>query len=100
MIGTGDLGGGGVLLRGLYLPLQPSRWITHAGRSGGHTTTFFITRNQHHSSMTQRQKTTVLTVLGAADLTCFALGNVHYGETWSWIGVLGLLLFLALFEFL
>lgn len=50
--------------------------------------------------MTQRQKTTVLTVLGAADLTCFALGNVHYGETWSWIGVLGLLLFLALFEFL
>ena len=33
-------------------------------------------------------------------LTCFALGNMHYGDIWSWMGVVGLLLFLALFEFL
>ena len=50
--------------------------------------------------MTSRQKTTVLTIIGLADLTCFALGNMHYGEIWSWLGVVGLLLFLLLFEVL
>lgn len=50
--------------------------------------------------MTQRQKTKVLALLGVADLACFALGRLHYGEIWSGLGVLGLLLFLALFEFL
>lgn len=47
-----------------------------------------------------RQRTTVLIMLGVADLACFALGNMHYGETWSWLGVIGLLLFLLLFEVL
>lgn len=50
--------------------------------------------------MTQQQKTKILTLLGVADLVCFALGGLHYGEVWSGLGVLGLLLFLALFEFL
>lgn len=50
--------------------------------------------------MTLRQKTTVLTILGIADLTCFALGNMRYGEVWSLLGVIGLLLFLLLFEVL
>lgn len=50
--------------------------------------------------MTPRQKTTVLVIIGVADLTCFALGNMAYGEVWSWLGVIGLLLFLLLFEFL
>ena len=46
------------------------------------------------------QKTKILTVLGVADLACFALGGLHYGELWSGLGVLGLLLFLAVFELL
>lgn len=50
--------------------------------------------------MTRQRKTPVLIVLGTADLACFALGNMNYGEIWSWVGVMGLLLFLALFEFL
>lgn len=50
--------------------------------------------------MTQRRKTKLLVLVGGADLACFALGNMHYGETWSGLGVLGLFLFLALFEFL
>ena len=50
--------------------------------------------------MIQQQKTTILTLLGVADLTCFALGGLHYGDVWSGLGVLGLLLFLVLFEFL
>lgn len=51
-------------------------------------------------SMTQRQKTQTLILLGIADLLCFALGGLHYGEIWSGLGVLGLFLFLTLFEFL
>lgn len=50
--------------------------------------------------MTPQRKTTVLIILGVTDLACFALGGMHYGEVWSGVGVLGLLLFLALFEFL
>lgn len=50
--------------------------------------------------MTSQQKTTVLTIIGVADLACFALGNMSYGEVWSWMGVIGLLLFLLLFEVL
>jgi hypothetical protein len=48
----------------------------------------------------QRQKTQLLAALGVADLACFALGGLHYGEIWSGMGVLGLLLFLALLQFL
>jgi hypothetical protein len=50
--------------------------------------------------MTSQQRTTVLTVVGITDLICFALGNMNYGEVWNWIGVMGLLLFLLLFEVL
>ena len=50
--------------------------------------------------MTRRQKTKTLAILGVVDLICFALGSFHYGEIWSGLGVFGLLLLLALFEFL
>jgi len=50
--------------------------------------------------MTQQQRNNTLLLLGVVDLACFALGGLHYGEFWSGLGVLGLLLFLALFEFL
>jgi len=50
--------------------------------------------------MAQHRKTKILTLLGMADLACFALGGLHYGDVWSGLGVLGLLLFLVLFEFL
>lgn len=50
--------------------------------------------------MAPRQRTTVLATIGVADLACFALGTMNYGEVWSWMGVIGLLLFLLLFEVL
>jgi len=50
--------------------------------------------------MTRQQKTRTLTVLGIFDLTCFALGGLSYGDIWSGMGVMGLLLFLVLFEVL
>ncbi len=50
--------------------------------------------------MTQRRKTKLLVFLGVADLACFALGNMQYGDIWSGLGVVGLLLLLALFEYL
>ena len=50
--------------------------------------------------MRSRLRTPILIAVGILDLACFALGNMHYGEVWSWMGVVGLLLFLALFEFL
>lgn len=50
--------------------------------------------------MTRRQKTTILTVIGVADLACFVFANVGCGEIWNGLGVFGILLFLALFEFL
>ena len=50
--------------------------------------------------MTQRQKTKILTMLGVVDLACFALGGLHYGEIWSGLGVLGLLLFLLFLQVL
>lgn len=45
-------------------------------------------------------KTTILLALGSADLTCFALVNMHYGDVWGFAGVAGLILLLAAFEFL
>ncbi len=50
--------------------------------------------------ITRSQKTKLLAFLGVADLTCFALGSMQYGEIWSGLGVAGLLLLLGLFEFL
>lgn len=50
--------------------------------------------------MNRRKKATILVLLGAADLTCFALGGLEFGEIWSGLGVMGLLVLLALFEFL
>lgn len=50
--------------------------------------------------MTRRQKTKTLAILGIADLACFAFANFGYGEIWNGLGVFGILLFLALFEFL
>lgn len=50
--------------------------------------------------MTTRLRTPILLAVGAADLTCFALANMHYGEFWNGVGVCGILVFLALFEVL
>lgn len=50
--------------------------------------------------MSSQQKTVLLATLGVTDLLCFALGNMHYGDIWSVLGVVGLLLFLRLFEVL
>ena len=61
---------------------------------------YYLRIQSSHESMSQQRKTRILTVLGVTDLVFFALGGLHYGKMWSGFGVLGLLLFLALFEFL
>jgi len=50
--------------------------------------------------MNLQPRTLILAGVAAADLGCFALANLHYGEVWNGVGVFGLLLFLALFEML
>ena len=81
--------------------------VTPSGESGGASGARTRGHSEHlcHApaficTMTQRRKIKLLVLVGGADLACFALGNMHYGETWSGLGVLGLFLFLALFEFL
>ncbi len=44
-------------------------------------------------------KTTILLTLGSLDLTCFALVNLNYGDVWGFTGGAGLVLLLAVFEF-
>jgi hypothetical protein len=48
--------------------------------------------------MTTRQRTTLLTAAGLADLACFVIGGLGYGETWRMIGAIGLLVWLVLIE--
>ena len=50
--------------------------------------------------MRSRLRAPILIAVGILDLACFALGNMHYGDIWSCVGAVGLLLFLILFEFL
>jgi hypothetical protein len=48
--------------------------------------------------MTAQQRTALLTTVGLADLACFVLGSLHYGETWSMVGAIGLFVWLMLVE--
>lgn len=50
--------------------------------------------------MTGKRRTPLLAALLIADLTCFALGGLGYGETWSFAGAVGLIVFLVCFELL
>lgn len=50
--------------------------------------------------MMNQLRTPILLTVGAADITCFTLANLHYGEFWNGVGVAGILVFLALFEIL
>jgi hypothetical protein len=50
--------------------------------------------------MKGQHKTTFLTALITADLACFVLGGLNYGDQWSVAGVVGLFLFLLLLEVL
>ena len=46
--------------------------------------------------MATRQRTLLLAALGLADLTCFALRSLGYGDLWRTAGAAGLLLWLVL----
>jgi hypothetical protein len=50
--------------------------------------------------MKDRLRTPILATVAAADIACFVLANMHYGEVWNGVGVFGILLFLVLFELL
>jgi hypothetical protein len=48
--------------------------------------------------MKSSQRTILLTAAGLADLACFALGSLGYGEAWGAAGAMGLLAWLVLIE--